>query len=81
MLRDLRALGSRQGGDFDAEKVVIGLVVYAFVSRRGILGPLNLLYTQEAIIIGPAASTGRTSRPTMVPFSLVCIHESSISRS
>lgn len=32
--------------------VVIGLVVYSFISRRGILGPLELLYTQKAIIIG-----------------------------
>ena len=32
--------------------VVIGLVVYSFISRRGILGPLELLYTQTAIIIG-----------------------------
>ena len=32
--------------------VVIGLVVYAFISRRGILGALDLLYTQNAIIIG-----------------------------
>ena len=32
--------------------VVIGLFVYAFISRRGIFGPLDLLYTQEAIIIG-----------------------------
>lgn len=32
--------------------VVIGLVVYAFISRRGILGSLGLLYTQEAIVIG-----------------------------
>jgi len=32
--------------------VVIGLFVYAFVSRRGIFGPLDLLYTQNAIIIG-----------------------------
>ena len=32
--------------------VVIGLFVYAFVSRRGIFGPLDLLYTQKAIIIG-----------------------------
>lgn len=32
--------------------VVIGLLVYAFISRRGILGPLGLLYTQEAMIIG-----------------------------
>lgn len=32
--------------------VVIGLVVYSFISRRGILGSLDLLYTQEAMIIG-----------------------------
>jgi len=32
--------------------VVIGLFVYAFVSRRGIFGPFDLLYTQSAIIIG-----------------------------
>ena len=32
--------------------VVIGLVVYSLISRRGILGPLELLYTQKAIIIG-----------------------------
>jgi len=32
--------------------VVIGLFVYTFISRRGIFGPLDLLYTQEAIIIG-----------------------------
>ena len=32
--------------------VVIGLVVYSVISRRGIFGPLELLYTQKAIIIG-----------------------------
>ena len=32
--------------------VVIGLFVYAFISRRGVFGPLDLLYTQEAIVIG-----------------------------
>jgi len=32
--------------------VVIGLVVYSFISRQGIFGPLELLYTQKAIIIG-----------------------------
>jgi len=32
--------------------VVIGLFVYAFVSRRGILGMFDLLYTQNAIIVG-----------------------------
>jgi tungstate transport system permease protein len=32
--------------------VVIGLFVYAFISRRGIFGTFDLLYTQQAIIIG-----------------------------
>lgn len=32
--------------------VVIGLFVYSFISRRGILGPLELLYTDKAIVIG-----------------------------
>lgn len=32
--------------------VVIGLFVYAFISRRGIFGPLDMLYSQQAIIIG-----------------------------
>jgi tungstate transport system permease protein len=32
--------------------VVVGLFVYAFITRRGIFGPLDLLYTQKAIIIG-----------------------------
>ena len=32
--------------------VVIGLFVYAFISRRGILGSFDLLYTRNAIIIG-----------------------------
>lgn len=32
--------------------VVVGLFVYAFISRRGIFGPFDLLYTQEAIIMG-----------------------------
>jgi tungstate transport system permease protein len=32
--------------------VVVGLFVYAFISRQGILGVLNLLYTQKAMIIG-----------------------------
>ncbi|MBC2696262.1 MAG: ABC transporter permease [Desulfobacteraceae bacterium] len=32
--------------------VVIGLFVYSFVSRRSILGSLDLLYTQKAIVIG-----------------------------
>lgn len=32
--------------------VVIGLFVYAFISREGILGILDLLYTQTAMVIG-----------------------------
>lgn len=32
--------------------VVIGLLVYSFISRRGVFGSLELLYTQNAIIIG-----------------------------
>lgn len=32
--------------------VVIGLLVYTFISRRGIFGVYDLLYTQNAIIIG-----------------------------
>jgi len=32
--------------------VVVGLLVYAFISRRGLLGMLDLLYTQKAMIIG-----------------------------
>jgi len=32
--------------------VVIGLFVYGFISRRGLLGPLDLLYTQKAMVIG-----------------------------
>ncbi len=32
--------------------VVIGLFAYAFLSRRGILGFLGLLYTPKAIVIG-----------------------------
>ena len=32
--------------------VVVGLFVYAFITRRGVFGPLDLLYTQKAIIMG-----------------------------
>lgn len=32
--------------------VVVGLFVYSFISRRGIFGPLDLLYSQKAIVIG-----------------------------
>ena len=32
--------------------VVVGLFLYVFISRRGILGPLDLLYSWKAIAIG-----------------------------
>ncbi len=32
--------------------VVIGLLVYTLISRRGMLGELDLLYTPEAIVVG-----------------------------
>jgi tungstate transport system permease protein len=32
--------------------VVVGLFVYTLLSRRGLLGPLGLLYTKPAMIIG-----------------------------
>ncbi len=32
--------------------VVVGLFIYAFITRRGVFGPLDLLYTQKAIIMG-----------------------------
>ena len=32
--------------------VVVGLLVYSFISRKGLLGSFDLLYTQTAIIIG-----------------------------
>jgi tungstate transport system permease protein len=32
--------------------VVIGLFVYVFISRRGLFGPFDLLYTQKAMVIG-----------------------------
>jgi len=32
--------------------VVIGLLVYTFISRRGLFGPWDLLYTQKAIVVG-----------------------------
>jgi tungstate transport system permease protein len=32
--------------------VVVGLTVYSLISRRGPFGPLNLLYTSHAMVIG-----------------------------
>jgi len=32
--------------------VVVGLITYALLSRRGLLGPLGLLYSQSAMVLG-----------------------------
>ena len=32
--------------------VVVGLFVYAFLTRRSVLGPLDLLFTRKAMVIG-----------------------------
>jgi tungstate transport system permease protein len=32
--------------------VVVGLFVYAFITRRSVLGPLDLLFTKKAMILG-----------------------------
>ncbi len=32
--------------------VVVGLFVYSFISRRGLFGPWDLLYTKKAMVIG-----------------------------
>jgi len=32
--------------------VVVGLLIYSFISRKGLFGSFDLLYTQKAIIIG-----------------------------
>jgi len=34
--------------------VVVGLIIYAFITRRGLLGPMGLLYSTKAIILGEA---------------------------
>jgi tungstate transport system permease protein len=35
-----------------APTIVIGLLVYALLSRQGLLGSLDLLYTKTAIVVG-----------------------------
>ncbi len=45
-------LGVPAGFFIAVPTVVVGLLVYAFISRRGLLGILDLLYTQKAMIIG-----------------------------
>jgi len=32
--------------------VVVGLFIYAFITRRSVLGPLDLLFTKKAMILG-----------------------------
>ena len=32
--------------------VVVGLFIYAFITRRSLLGPLDLLFTKKAMIVG-----------------------------
>jgi len=57
----LRRCGSESGGGFQifllrvgmfTPTVVVGLIVYGLLSRRGVLGSLDLLYTKGAIIAG-----------------------------
>jgi tungstate transport system permease protein len=48
--RDLFLLGARVGMSFPT--VVVGLLVYGLLSRRGPLGSLGLLYTPQAIVMG-----------------------------
>ncbi len=50
--------------------VVIGLFVYMFISRRGMLGELGLLYTQEAIVIGQVILIV----PIVTTFTISAIH-------
>lgn len=49
--------------------VVIGLFVYSFISRRGLLGPLDLLYTQKAIVLGQVLLV----LPILVTFTIAAI--------
>ena len=46
--------------------VVVGLLVYSLFSRRGLLGPMGLLYTPTAIVIGePVLATPLMAALTM----------------
>lgn len=49
--------------------VVVGLFVYVFISRRGILGPLDLLYTQNAIVVGQILLVA----PIVVTFTIAAV--------
>jgi len=48
--RDVFLVGTRVGMSFPT--VVVGLLVYGLLSRNGPLGPLGLLYTPQAIVVG-----------------------------
>lgn len=48
--RDAFLVAARVG--MSLPTVVVGLVVYGLLSRRGPLGPLGLLYTPQAIVVG-----------------------------
>jgi tungstate transport system permease protein len=50
--------------------VTIGLFVYVFISRRGIFGPLDLLYSQTAIVIGQVILIV----PVIAVFTITAIH-------
>ncbi|MBU2511415.1 ABC transporter permease [bacterium] len=50
--------------------VAIGLFVYALISRRGIFGPLDLLYSQKAIIIGQVILI----TPVIITFTIAAIN-------
>ncbi len=47
--------------------VVVGLLVYGFLSRQGPLGALGLLFTPTAIVIAGSCSPHRSSRTTPLP--------------
>jgi len=50
--------------------VVIGLLVYTFVSRRGVLGFLDMLYTPKAIVVGQVLLI----LPILVTFTIAAIN-------
>lgn len=50
--------------------VVVGLIVYSFISRRGPLGFLNLLYTPAAMVIGQFI----LATPILIALTISAIH-------
>jgi tungstate transport system permease protein len=49
--------------------VVVGLILYLLLSRQGVLGPLQLLFTQTAMVIGQVL----IALPVLIAFSLAAI--------